>query len=319
MLARAADTLHELGFRGLRATGLKRKHVNALVAAWQRRGLAIGTMKSRTAHLRGWAKRIDRPGVVPATASGGPGTERRGRDTGLTVARRAPTVRRSLCPVRAMSRIQLSPNEARIIGCLMEKAVLTPDQCPLTLNALTTACNQKSSREPVLALERTAVERAARGLREKSLVSRDENFRSGVVKYQQQLCNTISSELNFSEDEYAVVCLLLLRGPQTPGELRARSARLHVFSDNEAVTETLQQLMDTDREGGAVVARLARVPGRRDHQYAHLLSGAVESVPADDLPTGTQPRGGRLAELERRVTALELEVAALKGRSSDPA
>ena len=116
----------------------------------------------------------------------------------------------------------------------------------------------------------------------------------------------MSSELNFSEDEYAVVCLLLLRGPQTPGELRARSGRLHVFADHEAVAETLRQLMDTEREGGAVVARLARVAGRRDHQHAHLLSGAIESVPADDLPARTQPRGGRLAELERRVAASTL-------------
>ena len=218
-----------------------------------------------------------------------------------------------------MPRIHLSPNEARIIGCLMEKAVLTPDQYPLTLNALTTACNQKSSRDPVLALERITVERAARDLLEKSLVTRDENFRSGVVKYQQRLCNTMFSDLTFADDEYAVVCVLLLRGPQTPGELRARSRRLHVFADNEAVAETLQHLMDADRESGAVVARLARVPGRRDHQYAHLLSGAIESVPADDVPASAEPRGGRLAELERRVAALELEVAALKGRPSDTA
>ena len=218
-----------------------------------------------------------------------------------------------------MTRIHLSLNEARIVGCLMEKAVLTPDQCPLTLNALMTACNQKSSRAPVLALDRTSVERAARDLQERSLVTRDENFRSGVVKYQQRLCNTMFSELTFAEDEYAVVCLLLLRGPQTPGELRARSGRLHVFADNEAVAETLQRLMDAGREGGAVVARLARVPGRRDHQYAQLLSGVIESVPADDLPARAEPRGGQLAELERRVAALELEVAALKGRPSDPA
>ena len=217
-----------------------------------------------------------------------------------------------------MSRIHLSLNEARIIGCLMEKAVLTPDQCPLTLNALTTACNQKSSRDPVLALDRATVERTARDLQEKSLVTRDENFRSGVVKYQQRMCNTMFSELKFTEDEYAVVCLLLLRGPQTPGELRARGQRLHVFADNAAVDETLRQLMDTGREGGAVVARLARVPGRRDHQYAHLLSGAIESVPADDMPARAEPRGGRLAELEQRVAALEREVAELKGRTSAP-
>ena len=213
-----------------------------------------------------------------------------------------------------MSRIHLSPLEARVIGCLMEKAVLTPDQCPLTLNALMTACNQKSSREPVLALDRTTVERVARDLQEKALVTRDENFRSGVVKYGQRLCNTMFSDLTFAEDEYAVVCLLLLRGPQTPGELRSRSGRLHAFPDHETVAETLRRLMDADREGGAVVARLARASGRRDHQYAHLLSGAIESVPADDVPARAEPRSGRLAELEQRVAALELEVAALKGR-----
>ena len=218
-----------------------------------------------------------------------------------------------------MPRIHLSPNEARVIGCLMEKAVLTPDQCPLTLNALMAACNQKSSREPVLELNRATVERTARDLLEQSLVTRDENFRSGVVKYQQRLCNTMFSDLTLAEDEYAVVCLLLLRGPQTPGELRTRSKRLHVFADNGAVTETLERLMDPSRDGGAVCARLARSPGRRDHQYAHLLSGAIESVPADDLPGGAEPRGGRLTELEHRVAALEREVAALKGQPSNPA
>ena len=215
-----------------------------------------------------------------------------------------------------MSRIHLSPHEARVIGCLMEKAVLTPDQCPLTLNALMTACNQKSSREPVLALDRTTVERVARDLQEKSLVTGDENFRSGVVKYRQRMCNTMFSDLSLAEDEYAVVCLLLLRGPQTPGELRARSGRLHAFADNDAVVETLGRLVDAERDGGAVVARLARTPGRRDHQYAHLLSGAIESVAQDEVPAPAEPRAGRLAELEQRVAALEVEVAELKGRLS---
>ncbi len=213
-----------------------------------------------------------------------------------------------------MSRISLSPHEARVIGCLMEKAVLTPDQCPLTLNALTTACNQKSSRDPVLTLDSATVERVARDLQEKSLVTRDENFRSGVVKYRQRLCNTMFSDLTFTEDEYAVVCVLLLRGPQTPGELRARSGRLHDFADNAAVVDTLLRLMDADRDGGAVVARLARVPSRRDHQYAHLLSGVIESVAEDPVAAQAEPRTGRLAALEQRVAELEREVAMLKGR-----
>ena len=220
-----------------------------------------------------------------------------------------------------MPRIHLTPNEARVIGCLLEKSVLTPDQCPLTLNALTTACNQKSSREPVLALDRTTVERVARDLEEKSLVTRDENFRSGVVKYRQRLCNTMFSDLKLTEDEYAVVCLLLLRGPQTPGELRARSGRLHAFADNGAVAETLDRLMDTERDGGAVVARLPRVSGRRDHQHAHLLSGEIESVVQDEAAVRVEPRAGRLAELEQRVAALEREVVELRGRlsASEPA
>ena len=217
-----------------------------------------------------------------------------------------------------MSRIDLSLHEARVIGCLMEKAVLTPDQCPLTLNALMAACNQKSSREPVLALGRATVERVGRDLHEKSLVTRDENLRTGVVKYRQRLCNTMFSDLTLAQDEYAVLCLLLLRGPQTPGELRARSARLHVFTDNGALVDTLLRLMDTARERGPVVARLARVPGRRDHQYAHLLSGTIESVPQDEASAQAEPRIGRRADLEQRVAALELEVAALKRALSTP-
>ena len=117
-----------------------------------------------------------------------------------------------------------------------------------------------------------------------------------------------------TEDEYAVVCLLLLRGPQTPGELRARSGRLHVFEDNAEVVETLVRLMEADRDGGAVVARLPRTSGRRDHQYAHVLSGEIESVPQDAPVARAEPRTGRLAALEQRVADLEREVAALKVR-----
>lgn len=216
--------------------------------------------------------------------------------------------------------MELSPNEIRIVGCLMEKAVTTPDQCPLTLNALVAACNQKSSRDPVLSLDRPTVQRTARALEDQGSVTSEENFRTGVIKYSQRFCNTAFSDYQFSEAEYAVVCLLLLRGAQTPGELRTRTARLHVFEDNAAVGDTLGGLMTVDREGGgAVVARLARVPGRRDHEYTHLFSGHIDSVPlerpATAPPTGETPqRQSALAALEARVTALENELAELKGR-----
>ena len=216
--------------------------------------------------------------------------------------------------------MELSPNEIRIVGCLMEKAVTTPDQCPLTLNALVAACNQKSSRDPVLSLDRATVQRTARALEDQGSVTSEENFRTGVIKYSQRFCNTAFSDYQFSEAEYAVVCLLLLRGAQTPGELRTRTARMHVFEDNAAVVETLGGLMAVEREGGgAVVARLARVPGRRDHEYVHLFSGHIDSAPlerpATAPPTGETPqRQSALAALEARVTALENEFAELKGR-----
>lgn len=215
-----------------------------------------------------------------------------------------------------MSLPDLTLNETRVVGSLLEKAVTTPDQCPLTLNALMTACNQKSSRDPVLSLDQGTVQRTARDLEEKLIVTSDENPRTGVVKYRHRFCNTPFSDLQLTEAEYAVVCVLLLRGPQTPGELRTRTSRLYGFSDNEAVVETLRGLLDAERPGGPLVARVARAPGRRDHQYAHRFSGEVESVPEEEgADRTTSPRRGALAELETRVEALEREVAALKRAS----
>jgi len=117
--------------------------------------------------------------------------------------------------------------------------VLTPDQYPLTLNALTNACNQKSGRDPVMSIEKNIVQRIARDLGAKHLVQVEENFRSGVEKYKQRLCNTVFNDLQLDKPQFAIVCLLLLRGPQTPGELRARSGRLHAFADNGAVEDVL--------------------------------------------------------------------------------
>lgn len=212
-----------------------------------------------------------------------------------------------------MANPNLTVNEIRIVGCLMEKAVTTPEQFPLTLNALSLACNQKSSRDPVLSLDQDTVRRTARMLEDKGLVTREENFRTGVTKYRQRLCNTPFSDQQFAPDEYAAVCVLLLRGAQTPGEIRTRTARLHTFDDNEAVSATLAGLLDPDREGGAVAARLSRVPGRRDHEYMHLFAGEIDSVAEEErLPGPSAPRSSRLDELEARVQTLETELAALK-------
>jgi len=217
--------------------------------------------------------------------------------------------------------IVLDQNEARIIGALMEKSVVTPEQYPLTLNALTLACNQKSSRDPVLSLDQGTVQHTARQLENKHLVSSEENFKGRVVKYTQRLCNTPFAELQLSEPEFAVICLLLLRGRQTPGELRARSGRLHEFPDNTAVDETLDRLIN--HENGPLVARLPRTPGRRDFEYMHLFSGPVDSVPANSEQPASSlapAKVDRLSGLESRIEALERELLELKrilGSSAD--
>ena len=214
--------------------------------------------------------------------------------------------------------VQLDERQARVLGCLLEKAVTTPDQYPLTLNALTNACNQKSARDPVMHLDPGVVARTARELIDMHLVTTRENFRSSVDKYSQRLCNTRFANLQLEPDAYAVMTLLLLRGAQTPGELRARSGRLHEFADNDAVTATLNALME--REGGPLVARLPRKPGRRDHEYMHLFYGELDSAPLEVDGSESVPgtargsgRGDRLAALESQLAALQTVVLRLAG------
>ena len=207
---------------------------------------------------------------------------------------------------------KLDDREARVIGCLLEKAVVTPDQYPLTLNALTSACNQKSSREPVMQLDPGEVQRVARGLEERALVNSNENFRSGVIKFEHRFCNTELADLVLTPAQYAVVCVLLLRGAQTPGELRSRSGRLYAFADNEEVGAVLVSLME--REGEPLVARLPRTAGRRDSEYMHLFFGPIESAPPEPQDSGTPRAPSRLDALEQRIAALEAELAALKGQ-----
>ena len=209
----------------------------------------------------------------------------------------------------------LTANEARIIGCLMEKSVITPDQYPLSLNALVNACNQKSARNPVLSLDQGKVAHTVRELGSRHLVRTEENFRRGVEKYQQRFCNTTFSQYQFDPAEFAIVCLLLLRGPQTPGELRAHSGRLHNFADNAAVVVALNNLIGQD--GGALVAQLARAPGRKDAEYMHLFYGPIEvATTSTPRPVAAleSPGPRTTADLEERVSRLEAELAELKAK-----
>jgi uncharacterized protein YceH (UPF0502 family) len=209
--------------------------------------------------------------------------------------------------------VSFTPNEARVIGCLMEKSVITPDQYPLSLNALVNACNQKSSREPVLSLDPGVVQRAVNDLVEKRHVM-VQNFGARVDKYQQRFCNTQFALIKFTPAEYAVICLLLLRGPQTPGELRSHSGRLHEFGDVAEVDAALEWLMQ--RTDGPFVARLPREPRRKDHAYAHLFGGPLESVPAEETvrtpEPPREPAPDAFAALEQRVADLERGLADLK-------
>ena len=207
--------------------------------------------------------------------------------------------------------INLSANEARIIGCLMEKSVFTPDQYPLTLNSLTNACNQKSGRNPVMTLDKGVVQHSARELGAKHLIQVEENFRTGVEKYRQRFCNTAFGDLKFDQAQFAIICLLLLRGAQTPGELRAHSGRLHSFADNDAVVAALASLIDY--HGGALVVKLPRTPGRKDSEYMHLFSGPID-LEAYTPAAKDEAASARVsvAELAQRVDKLEAELAELR-------
>lgn len=220
--------------------------------------------------------------------------------------------------------LTLTAKECRVIGCLMEKSVVTPDQYPLTVNALTNACNQKSSRNPVMSLSQGEVQRTARDLEAQHLVSIEEGFRSGVEKYKHRFCNTAFGELKLNPAQFAIVCLLLLRGRQTPGELRANSGRLHDFADNGAVVATLASMPQL--EGEPLVVRLPRSPGRKDSEYMHTLLGPVEAAAPEDLEqeqTATFASAAAsptpsLAQLAQRVTDLENELARLKDLLGEP-
>src|SRR5215469_13710255 len=189
-------------------------------------------------------------------------------------------------------RIELDPLEARVIGCMIEKQITTPDQYPLSLNALVSACNQKSNRDPVMSLDEPTVQHTLDALSRKHLVLERSGFGSRVPKYQHLFCNTEFGSLKLSPQELAIVCELLLRGPQTPGELRSRASRMASFTDVSEVEAALQALCD--RESGPLVARLPREPGRREPRYMQLFGGPPppETVAAAASAQEAAPAGG---------------------------
>ncbi|MEQ1560844.1 MAG: DUF480 domain-containing protein [Methyloglobulus sp.] len=224
---------------------------------------------------------------------------------GHTNLRRQPSF-----PNDAM-KMNLNLNETRVVGCLIEKAITTPDQYPLSLNALVNACNQKSNRDPVLELKEITVQDTVDGLIKKFLVSR--GYGSRVTKYQHRFCNSEFGTLQLSEKATGIICELFLRGPQTPGELRNRTERLCKFEDVNEVEAELESLMTRDEP---LVAKLPREPGKRESRYAHLFSGspqastfsAMESVAIETEASDRE----RIDTLEKQVYKLQLGLDELR-------
>jgi uncharacterized protein YceH (UPF0502 family) len=204
---------------------------------------------------------------------------------------------------------RLTDNEVRVLGSLVEKDITTPEYYPLSLNALMNACNQKSNRDPVMQLDEDAVRDALEGLQQQRMAGPARGADSRVTKYEQRL----QEVFNFTRAETAVLCVLLLRGPQTPGELRGRTERLHHFETLDDVQSALQKLMQREPVLATV---LPRQPGTKESRYAHLLGGDV--VAAETPLHASAPvernsaEGERIARLEEEVAELRREVSEVK-------
>ena len=205
----------------------------------------------------------------------------------------------------------LSPAEARVLGTLMEKARTVPDSYPMTLNALVAGCNQKSSRDPITNLSEAEVQEALDGLKRRSLAFTARGSR--VDRWE----HNFQRALVVPEQSAVLLGLLMLRGPQTPGELRIHSERWYRFADISSVEAFLEEMRDRPEDrGGALVVQLPRTPGAREARWAHLLCGPVD-VQAYAQPAPAAPQGSDTAALEARVTALENEVASLREQLQD--
>jgi len=202
---------------------------------------------------------------------------------------------------------ELTPIDVRVLGCLIEKETATPDHYPLTLNALVNACNQKSNRLPVMALDENTVMRTLDELRMvHQLAIEVTSSSSRVPKYK----HSFRAKWNFSPAKTAILCELFLRGPQTSGDLRAHASRLHPLADFHEVEEILRGL--ENREGDPFVVHLPREPGRRERRWAHLLSGEPEPLPEEAPPEAATPGNDQIQALETEVAALRQELDELK-------
>ena len=207
----------------------------------------------------------------------------------------------------------LTENEARVLGALIEKDSTTPEYYPLSLNALVNACNQKSNRDPVMQLDENAVRDALGGLQEHRLAGPASGADSRVTKYEHRA----QEVFNFTRGENALICVLLLRGPQTPGELRGRAERMHRFETLDDVQGTLQKLMQREPP---LVKVLPRQPGTKESRYSHLLAGDVVVAETETAPANAPAApasqhgqdGDRLAALEEEVAGLRRELAEMK-------
>ena len=212
--------------------------------------------------------------------------------------------------------LSLTPLQARIIGVLLEKETTTPDQYPLSLNALTLGCNQKSNREPVMELTEQEVQQGLDELQDKKCIFNLSTAGSRVPKYKHRFCNTEFSSLQFSEQQRALICVLLLRGPQTPGELRTRTQRLAEFANVDEVESCLHSLLEL--KGEHIVTKLAREPGKRESRYAHLFCGEtgfeLASTETHEMASQTQGNSltSRVSELEAQVADLNKQLAELR-------
>ncbi|MGR6831290.1 YceH family protein [Aliivibrio wodanis] len=197
--------------------------------------------------------------------------------------------------------------EIRVIGCLIEKEITTPEHYPLTLNALTNACNQKSNRDPVTSMTDSNVLDALNALIKERLVTDETRGNSRVAKYQHRFCNTEFGSLKLSSQEIAILCVLFLRGPQTPGELRTRTQRLCEF-ENVAEVEAVLNKLAADELSPKVV-KLSKEPGKREARYGHLFCGELSDCVAD---SGTQEASTQNTEKNERIEQLEIEVSQLR-------